>query len=307
MKKFLFKVIAFCLCLATLAALFLFVVLPMFPLDLRAFEKWSAKVARLKARPEGVPMFVLVGGSNLYYGIEDEMLYAGLSNRCHVVNMGFHAGLGLGRMLEVVKPYVKAGDIVCIAAEYAHFVGDAYSGGAVAIIHAIDFKHRPGDLFFSRRYAGIPRKGWSNYFKSKVETILGHRTNGGAGVADLHDVPPVPSAKFANRRIDAGSRWQPNETAFAYLKRFADEMKARGVRVVFSAPAFDARLFAFHRDEIAVIGERLEKTGFVRISNAEDFAFPLEFLYDTEYHLNARGRTNRTARLLRDLGRGFGD
>lgn len=303
MKRFLLKAVAFCLCLTALVALFFFVVSPTFPLDVSPFEKWSAKVERLKARPEGVPMLVLVGGSNLYYGIEDAMLYAGLSNRFHVVNMGFHAGLGLGRMLEVVEPFVKSGDVVCLAAEYSHYLDDGYSGGAAAIVRAIDFSRRPGDLFFSRRYAGVPKKGWTYYFRSKVKSILGRRENGGVGVAELCEVPSVPRASFVNERPRAGGRWQANEANFAWLTRFADDMKARGVRVVFSAPAFDARLFEPHRDEIAVLGERLEKLGFVRISDAADYAYPLELLYDTAYHLNARGRTNRTERLLRDLKR----
>jgi hypothetical protein len=37
------------------------------------------------------------------------------------------------------------------------------------------------------------------------------------------------------------------------------------------------------------------------ISRPDDYCFPKDLFYDTAYHLNAEGRSLRTARLLRDL------
>ena len=300
MKRYIVNICAFVLCVLSLIAFFFLVLSPLFPFDLRPFEKFAAKVSRLESRPDGKPLFIIVGGSNLYYGIEDSLLYAALSNRFHVVNMGFHAGLGLGLMLETVAPHLKAGDVVCLSAEYDHYTSDAYSGGAVALMYAIDYARKPFGLFFVRRYAGIPRRGWTVYFQNKVKNFI-RRDSGGAGVAELATVPQKPSARMVNLRIENKNPWRLNEESFGWLKRFVDDLHGRGVRTVFSAPAFDARLFEIHRDDIAAIGRRLESLGVERISNEADYAYPIEFLYDTEYHLNSLGRTNRTERLIRDI------
>lgn len=301
MRRFIVNVCAFVICVLLLVAFFFLVLSPLIPFDLRSFEKLAAKVSRLEERPEGKPLFVLVGGSSLYYGIEDELLYAALSNRFHVVNMGFHAGLGLGRMLEVVAPHLEDGDVVCLAAEYSHFTGDGYSGGCVAIIHAIDFSRMPFGVLFAQRYAGFPQKGWGQYFDGKVKNILVRRNHGGSGLDDLTTVPQVPSAEMVNSHFECGSPWQLHEKSFAYLKRFVDDMHGRGVRTVFSSPAYDARLFELHRGEISAIGRRLESLGVERISNEADYAYPIELLYDSNYHLNSLGRTNRTERLIKDI------
>ncbi len=303
MTKFLLKCLLFVLCLAALAFIFFFVISPRFPFDMsRYVPRWEAKMARLNSRPEGKPLLVLVGGSNLYYGIEDELLYAALSNRFHAVNMGLHAGLGLGRMLEEVAPYLKRGDIVCLAPEYSHFVSDIYSGGTVALAFTIDYKQKPMDLFLSRRYASCPRLGWTGYVNTKIKNII-KRQDCGSGNPDLSEIPQAPTPAFVNERLKPPKPWQLNTEAFAWLKHFADDMSARGVRIVFSAPAYDARRFAQHTDEVSAIKERLEQLGFECISDAADYAFPLGLMCNTEYHLNAIGRTNRTERLLRDFRR----
>ncbi len=303
MRRFISRLILFALCLAVPLLLFFLVVSPMFPFDLRTYSRWEAKMSRFNSRPEGKPVLVIVGGSNCYYGIDDELMYANLSNCYHVVNIGLHAGLGLGRMLEAIAPFLKKGDVVCLAGEYSHYVGVGYSGGAASIVYAIDYMHRPFDLFFSRQYAGYPQKGWSGYINDKMENIFVHKVSCGTGSRNVIDVPKTPSKEYVNTRIEMQHPWQLNEESFKWLGRFAEDMKARGVRVIFTAPAYDARYFELHKDEIPAIKERLEGLGFECISDAADYAFPLELMYDTEYHLNARGRIIRTERLLRDLKR----
>lgn len=305
MRKFISRLVLLALCLAIPLLLFFFVIAQRFPFDMSTFvQRWESKMARLNSRPEDKPLFVVVGGSNCYFGIEDEMMYASLSNRYYVVNMGLHAGLGLGRMLEEIAPNLKKGDIVCLAAEYDHYAREKnYSGGMVSIAFTIDYKQKPLNLFLSRQYASYPHTGWSGYFKGKVENMLGKKNCCGTGTPDLDTVLSVPKERYISTLMKAQYPWQPNEESFKWLGRFADDMKARGIRVIFTAPAYDARYFEFHRDEIPAIWQRLEGLGFECISDAADYAFPLELMYDTEWHLNARGRIIRTQRLLRDLKR----
>jgi hypothetical protein len=80
----------------------------------------------------------------------------------------------------------------------------------------------------------------------------------------------------------------------------------RGVRVLISYPSFEEPVFAaseaFIRELDAAF--RAHKALTV-ISSPADYAFPRDCFYDTSYHLNAKGRELRTARLIRDLERYF--
>ena len=305
MRKFISRLILFAFCLAAPLLLFFLVIAQRFPFDMSTLvQQWESKMTRLSSRPEEKPLLVIVGGSNCYLGIEDELMYTSLSNRYYVVNIGLHAGLGLGRMLEEIVPHLRKGDVVCLAGEYSHYVDEKnYSGGMVSIAFTIDYKQKPLNLFFSRQYASYPHTGWCGYFRGKIENILGKKNSCGTGTPDLNTVLPVPHERYVNRGIPPQHPWQPNEESFKWLGRFAEDMKARGVRVIFTAPAFDARKFELHKDEIPAIKERLEGLGFECISDAADYAFPLDLMYDTEYHLNSRGRIIRTERLLRDIKR----
>src|SRR4051812_14897263 len=72
------------------------------------------------------PKIILVGGSNLAFGIDSKAIQDSLGLK--VVNMGLYAKLGLRYMLAQVKPYIKPGDIVVVVPEYDQFYGDFANG-----------------------------------------------------------------------------------------------------------------------------------------------------------------------------------
>src|SRR5512140_975750 len=72
------------------------------------------------------PKIILVGGSNLAFGIDSRMMEDSL--HVNVVNMGLYAKLGLRYMLAQVKPYIKKGDVVVVVPEYDQFYGNFADG-----------------------------------------------------------------------------------------------------------------------------------------------------------------------------------
>ena len=92
-----------------------------------------------------------------------------------------------------------------------------------------------------------------------------------------------------------------NDKALRRMSRFLSDMRSRGVRVLLSAPAIDARVFAEGREDVAALYRRLASMGCEVVSDPADTAYPPGQLFDTTYHLNSIGRTNRTSRLVRDL------
>src|SRR5215212_3189169 len=72
------------------------------------------------------PKIVLVGGSNLAFGIDSKMMQDSLG--LSVVNMGLYAKLGLKYMLAQVRPYIKRNDVVIVVPEYDQFYGEYANG-----------------------------------------------------------------------------------------------------------------------------------------------------------------------------------
>ena len=71
------------------------------------------------------PKLVLVGGSNLPYGMNSEMLSE--ATGMPVMNMGAQATLPLEFMLELIKPQLHSGDVVIFAFEYGMYISNAWS------------------------------------------------------------------------------------------------------------------------------------------------------------------------------------
>ena len=72
------------------------------------------------------PKIILVGGSNLAFGIDSRMMQDSLG--LNVVNMGLYAKLGLKYMLAQVRPYIQRGDVVVVVPEYDQFYGEFANG-----------------------------------------------------------------------------------------------------------------------------------------------------------------------------------
>src|SRR5690606_26128837 len=62
---------------------------------------------------------VLVGGSNLAFGIDSKAIEAAVG--CPVVNMGMNGYFGVRFMLEEVAPRLRAGDVVVLAFEWDNY------------------------------------------------------------------------------------------------------------------------------------------------------------------------------------------
>jgi hypothetical protein len=96
-----------------------------------------------------------------------------------------------------------------------------------------------------------------------------------------------------------------------YLVRFfrlVEMFAKRGIRVLISYPSLEESFFAASEAFIRELDVALRAhKALTVISSPEDYAFPSDCFYDTGYHLNAKGRELRTARLIRDLERYFQD
>ena len=119
MKDFILKLVRFAMPMVFFSLLGLF--LPATPRASKSLLFANQKKDELlqHAKP---PRMIFVGGSNLSFGINSEII----KNELNVspLNTAVHASIGIRYMLENTIQYIKEGDTVVLAFEYEHFYRD---------------------------------------------------------------------------------------------------------------------------------------------------------------------------------------
>jgi hypothetical protein len=265
------------------------------------------------------PKIILVGGSNLAFGIDSRMMEDSLNVR--VVNMGLYAKLGLRYMLAQVKPYIQRGDIVLIVPEYDQFYGDFSEGDQTlntALLYAppdrirdfvksysvIEVVLRPRvenvrQSFFQAAASAFGVK--NKYFPPDTNPVYNRHSFNQYGDVVSHlgkksmnpdsiYVKELPPPKDFNRRT-------LNE-----LNEIGDASRERGAHAYFLFPSYIDRSFSINTGAIGWLTNRLSKGMNVPIlGSASDFVYPSSWFFDTRFHLNELGRGPRTVKMIEIL------
>jgi hypothetical protein len=265
------------------------------------------------------PKIVLVGGSNLAFGIDSRMMEDSLGIR--IVNMGLYAQLGLRYMLAQVKPYIRRGDVVIIVPEYDQFYGK-FSEGDNTLNTAL--LYAPSDRIpdFIKSYSVVDvvlRPRVENARRSFLEA-----TADVFGVKDKYfppDTNPVYNRHSFNRYGDVVSHLgkksmnpdsiyvkplpppkQFNRKTVDELNDIADRAREKGAHAYFLFPSYIDRSYLINSGAIEWLRLRLARQMRVPIlGTAEDFVFPARWFFDTRFHLNETGRGPRTLKLIEIL------
>jgi hypothetical protein len=265
------------------------------------------------------PKIVLVGGSNLAFGIDSREIRDSLG--LNVVNMGLYAKLGLKYMLAQVRPYIHRGDVVLVVPEYDQFYGEYANGDNTlntALLYApadripdfirsysiIDVVVRPrvenARRSFLRAFAAAVGKE-QVIFPQDTNEVYNRRSFNEFGDAISHlgrkgknpdsiFVKPLPPMKEFNRNtID-----DLND-----IQGTADD---RGARAYFMFPSYIDRSYVINVAAIDSLTRKLESGMKMPIvGTAREFVLPKEYFFDTRYHLNREGREMRTQALIQTL------
>jgi len=265
------------------------------------------------------PKIILVGGSNLAFGIDSRMMEDSLGLR--VVNMGLYAKLGLRYMLAQVKPYIRRGDVVIIVPEYDQFYGK-FSEGDNTLNTAL--LYAPSDRIpdFIRSYSVV-----DVVLRPRVENVRRSFLEATAdlfGVKDKYfppDTNPVYNRHSFNRYGDVVShlgkksmnpdsiyvkplppRKEFNRRTLDELNEIGDASRANGAHSYFLFPSYIDRSHAINTEAIEWLRQRLSDGMRVPIlGTARDFVFPSSWFFDTRFHLNELGRGPRTVKMIEIL------
>lgn len=320
MKKLLLKLVV--LCALVFATLFVFSLLPS---PQNAYSR--AILDKHQRLMETVaPRLVLVGGSNLAFGIDSAMLQNELD--ILVVNTGLNAGFGLGRMLDDLAPFLQSGDTLVIAPEYSHFTSE-WDGKAAAWDLVSDTRRYSllvSDTFIAPEYQrlvdarlasgagavfpvkttlyGLP-SAFLEYVKNKVLALIPHSPNPRAytrdGFNEYGDY--IKHLGVENQAFKPKPQLEPlNPQYLARFFQFVAAFTSRGIRVILTYPSYEEVSFYNSVNQIHELDAVIRVCeNLTVISTPDDYCFPTAFFYDTAYHLNAQGRAVRSEHVLRDL------
>ena len=288
----------------------------LFWYDLSLETNYLAATCEKHARLEraSAPRVILVGGSNLAFGVDSARLEKALGRE--VVNMGLTAGLGIDFMLNEIEPDLKSGDTVVLSLEY-----DRFSGGYNPLNLRQIVEYRPASFRYMefRQWnrvlvrgglsilGGIGRRAIRIHSESSVASneSSAYRRSGFNTWGDLTTHHGTQGA-FSSASTTAGEAlhadWLPTERVLSRLRTFANKCNQDGVVFSYSCPPQPEGISWAQRETVALILEKLDAVPYLQILDSpEDQSYPDSQFFDTGYHLTREGTQRRTEKLIATL------
>ena len=252
------------------------------------------------------PKIILVGGSNLPFGVKSKMVEESLG--MPVVNMGLHAGLGMNFIFSEVEKDIHEGDIVVTSLEYQHYLSEPLYNGEdvlaallfdvnrdcrkyvsagqwVALVpnlalygtkKLISFNSIPVDVFedkftrdsFNEYGDEVAHYGMASTIQSKDESVLGPKVQ-----------------KRSLRRL-------------VQFKKYVED---KGAKFCLEPCPFPRRQFNADEQSIRAIADGLEEIGIPFPADPESYAYPDSLMFNSFFHLGETGAEMRTESLIQIL------
>jgi hypothetical protein len=268
------------------------------------------KRVMLDATP--VPRVILVGGSNLMFGVDSAVLQQALG--VSVANMGVFGGLGLVAPLEVILPHVRKGDTVVLVPEYEMlFTGlwpfqKEYYRWFLAADPAAAWR-----MHYSRQKPQVLMSDFLLLMRDKLGALFvipfkGNHSLAGNGYIRYQqvvnrfgdgseEIRPAPTDQLAGRNNvyqDDAFKAEVVEQ----LNEFTARLEERGGRVLLTFGVFPEGEYALNQKIIDATAKQLRESGtFGVLGDPRDFLYPYSDFSDSVNHLRPPARTLRTRRL----------
>lgn len=255
------------------------------------------------------PKIILVGGSNLAFGIASDSIEKALKKP--VVNLGLYAGFGLTFVLKEALSEVKKGDIIVLCPEYyLRKPGDNFSK-QMAI-----FAYPPADDFVEyddfMDKLSIKAEFYSRYARNLIfipnrikspsinDTISGYFRKGfnknGDALSHLNNPSVNP----------LGDLFNINDKSYSLeiqaINQFISEIKRKQAIVFWYYPSYSQVGYDRNEKRLMVYEKLIQDSiNCKKINHIKDEIYPINCFYDTHFHLNAKCRLERTKKLIKLL------
>ncbi|MDR1741207.1 MAG: SGNH/GDSL hydrolase family protein [Synergistaceae bacterium] len=243
------------------------------------------------------PKVIISSGSNGLFGISAETL---TEMGIPAFNFGLTAGLS-PYVLRIADAIARSGDVILAPLEYEMYENTHIEEVVYTIEYDTDYFFRrvgaaqaalvflkEGALFHATitRLGGVAKHEVAEW--TQINPYGDILSNDGCVLDPAH--PPAPSHTL----VTPGA---VSAAALENIAEFIDRCRARGVTFIATYPsrlydkAYDSEVT---RRNVAIIEEFYAGKGVPMLGSFEEFLYPMEDMYDTAYHLNARGREERT-------------
>jgi hypothetical protein len=251
---------------------------------------------------------LLVGGSNLAFGINSEAL-EGLGHA--PINLGLHAGLGLDFYLRIVEERVRQGDIIVLCPEYELLSTEPNPSLQQSFVgHCPEFAG-----YFELPSA--PSHSWKYKLDHQALTTINtwvrkafKRGDNEGGVYSRKAFNEYGDLLVDRNRPRPGAiadfpvTFDPERmrTSIDKLNAFAKRCREQGAEVYYSYPPMPKERFAGSREALGKFKEQLDQElQIAQIDEPADHAYAMEQFFDTNYHLQGDAVTDRTVKLRESL------
>jgi hypothetical protein len=303
MKKFIFKIWLFIL-LFLILCISIFCFLPYNPDNyLLAYNK---KCDLLQQKSSG-SRIILVGGSNLAFGIDSKMIKDSL--HIDVINCGLHGGIGLKYMIDDICLYAKENDIIVFAPEYNHFFGKGAYGEGSALSPIIYLSN-------GRTFGLLDKVQKYNVIQGLFSSIIGVKIKYSINVLlRRKDMPDAYSLSGFNEYGDYCKHWNftgkkainlPSKLGqFNHLfgEYFVKKIKALKTqcRVVIIPPVIRESAYRVYENDAEKINIFLLENDIPFLVSPQTHVVSDDYAYDTYYHVNRKGVDFYTTCIVKEL------
>lgn len=262
------------------------------------------KIERLESINK--PKIILVGNSNLSFGIESSMLEESMG--MPVVNLGLHGSLGNTFHENMAKFNINCGDIVVVS--HSTF-DERYSGIADYSLAWITIENH------FKLWKIIPLNNWPEMivafpeyaYKAIKLKVSGNGNQTPKGVysrASFNEYGDIAlerpecihdwTAESIRLPIEAG------KNAIASINRLNDYCREKGaVLLIAACPIADGEFTPDHSRYRQVWDDVKASVNCPVISDIDDYFFEYSMFYDGEPHLTTEATRIRTSQLIEDL------
>ena len=252
------------------------------------------------------PKVILVGGSNLPFGIKSQMIEEALD--MPVVNMGLHAGLGMNFILSEVEKNIHEEDIVVVSLEYHHFLSKSMYNGE-DVLAALLFDVNRGCLQYinpDQWIALLPNlclyatKKIINISQQSVDSFESLFTRESFNMyGDEVAHYGLPSSVQSGLKPVLGN--MVYKKAIRRLVRFRNFVELQGAHFMLTACPFPEMQFSLDGSTIENIVKTVKSEGIPFRIEPWDCSFPDSLMFNSFFHLTEKGAEIRTSQLIDSL------
>jgi hypothetical protein len=240
---------------------------------------------------------ILIGGSNLLFGIDKYMLELKLKRP--VVSLAHNRTDGISNMLKVASKVYRKGDITLISLEYGGL--SKGSSGELMDYYLTGSSFELIEYFF-KVYLFDQAWAWDQYSKNKYYSIEQERKRKAVYQSFNDDLFLTGLTNQDFRKVDGNYILKEND--LSYSQKDIQIIKYFCVKNKIQLMAIHQPLVRQHLSNKIIHNiksNNIHSLPIPYITNQANYIFDTNYIFDYGVHLNKRGRELRTIKLLGDL------